>query len=112
MALAPDSYQVTSGRPLRTAIVCKAAPDDSNACCPRAIAGREPRRMGGCRGHSRPRDKRVRACIRPARSIGYLVVRGGVEPPTFRFSGLRITVQGWPGWSFSLISEPRQPVID
>lgn len=23
MALAPDSYQVTSGRPLRTAIVCK-----------------------------------------------------------------------------------------
>jgi len=25
-----------------------------------------------------------------------VVVRGGVEPPTFRFSGLRITVQDWP----------------
>jgi hypothetical protein len=28
-----------------------------------------------------------------------MVVRGVVEPPTFRFSGLRMTVQGWPCWS-------------
>ena len=35
------------------------------------------------------------------------VVRGGVEPPTFRFSGLRITVYDRPGWSVCLLSEPR-----
>ena len=35
------------------------------------------------------------------------VVRGGVEPPTFRFSGLGIHVQGWPRWSFSLLCDQR-----
>ncbi len=33
------------------------------------------------------------------------MVRGGVEPPTFRFSGLRITVQDRPQRSFRLFSE-------
>ena len=32
------------------------------------------------------------------------MVRGGVEPPTFRFSGLRITVQARPRSSFFLLS--------
>jgi hypothetical protein len=34
-----------------------------------------------------------------------VVVRGGVEPPTFRFSGLRITIQDWPRRSPCLLSE-------
>jgi hypothetical protein len=32
------------------------------------------------------------------------VVRGGVEPPTFRFSGLRVTVQDRPRRSIWLLS--------
>jgi hypothetical protein len=35
-----------------------------------------------------------------------LVVRGWIELPTFRFSGLRIIVQDWPRWSLGLLSEP------
>jgi hypothetical protein len=41
-----------------------------------------------------------------------LVVRGGVEPPTFRFSGLRITVQDWPWWSTCLLSDRRYTPMD
>jgi hypothetical protein len=40
------------------------------------------------------------------------VVRGGVEPPTFRFSGLRITVQDWPRRSTWLLSDPRYTLMD
>jgi hypothetical protein len=38
-----------------------------------------------------------------------LVVRGGVESPTFRFSGLRTIVQGWPYWSFALLGSGGGP---
>jgi hypothetical protein len=41
-----------------------------------------------------------------------VVVRGGVEPPTFRFSGLRTTVQDWPRRSICLLSGPRYTPID
>jgi hypothetical protein len=41
-----------------------------------------------------------------------VVVRGGVEPPTFRFSGLGIHVQGWPRWSCSLLCDQRYVRID
>jgi hypothetical protein len=34
-----------------------------------------------------------------------LVVRGGVEPPTFRFSGLRIAMQDGPRRSPCLLSD-------
>jgi hypothetical protein len=44
--------------------------------------------------------------------IAKLVVRGGVEPPTFRFSGLRIAVQDWPRWSPCLLSVLRCMSID
>jgi hypothetical protein len=37
-----------------------------------------------------------RELINPAFPLVRVVVRGGVEPPTFRFSGLRIPVQAWP----------------
>ena len=42
-----------------------------------------------------------------SQSASELVVRGGVEPPTFRFSGLRITVQDWPRMSLRLLSDLR-----
>jgi hypothetical protein len=41
-----------------------------------------------------------------------MVVRGGVEPPTFRFSGLRITVQDRPGRSLDLLSGLRNTPMD
>ena len=41
-----------------------------------------------------------------------VVVRGGVEPPTFRFSGLSMTVQGWPRWSPDLLGTRRWPAMD
>jgi hypothetical protein len=41
-----------------------------------------------------------------------VVVRGGVEPPTFRFSGLRITVQDRPRKSNCLLSDLRYTPID
>ena len=41
-----------------------------------------------------------------------LVVRGGVEPPTFRFSGLRIIMQDWPRKSLCLLSGMRCTLID
>jgi hypothetical protein len=41
-----------------------------------------------------------------------VVVRGRIEPPTFRFSGLRITVQDWPRWSPCLLSDPRCTPMD
>ena len=44
---------------------------------------------------------------RSAFALVRLVVRGGIEPPTFRFSGLRITVQDRPQRSTCLLSEPR-----
>jgi hypothetical protein len=40
------------------------------------------------------------------------VVRGGVEPPTFRFSGLRITVQDRPQRSVWLLSDLRYTPMD
>ena len=41
-----------------------------------------------------------------------VVVRGGVEPPTFRFSGLRITVQNRPRWSAYLLGGQWYTPID
>jgi hypothetical protein len=41
-----------------------------------------------------------------------VVVTGGVEPPTFRFSGLRITVQDRPQRSLWLLSGLRYTSID
>ena len=38
--------------------------------------------------------------------------QGGVEPPTFRFSGLRITVQGRPWQSRCLLSDMRWTPVD
>jgi hypothetical protein len=41
-----------------------------------------------------------------------VVVRGGVEPPTFRFSGLGITVQDRPQRSLWLVSDLRcTPIV-
>ena len=45
--------------------------------------------------------------VKPEISLLKVVVRGGVEPPTFRFSGLRITVQDWPWRSICLLSDLR-----
>jgi hypothetical protein len=41
-----------------------------------------------------------------------LVVRGGVEPPTFRFSGARMTVQARPRQSFAVLSGRPWSAID
>ncbi len=41
-----------------------------------------------------------------------VVVRSRIEPPTFRFSGLRITVQDWPQRSPGLLSDLRYTLID
>jgi hypothetical protein len=46
------------------------------------------------------------AGISAGQRLKKVVVRGGVEPPTFRFSGLRITVQDRPRRSLCLFSEP------
>jgi hypothetical protein len=74
-------------------------------------------------GHTRPAsvtpdfhllDRNPYVCARRC-GIGAareVVVRGGVEPPTFRFSGLRIRIQVWPCWSSCLLGARRQPVID
>jgi hypothetical protein len=40
------------------------------------------------------------------------VLRGGVEPPTFRFSGLGITMQEWPWTSPCLLSDLRCTHMD
>jgi hypothetical protein len=40
------------------------------------------------------------------------VVRSTVEPPTFRFSELRIAVQNWPYTSLSLLSGLRLPPMN
>src|SRR5262249_5592825 len=42
----------------------------------------------------------------PAPTPWVVVVRSGVEPPTFRFSGCGITVQDWPRRSLCLLSTP------
>src|SRR5689334_1234495 len=49
---------------------------------------------------------------RSAFALVRVVVRGGVEPPTFRFSGLRITVQDRPQRSACLLSRPRYTPMD
>ena len=41
-----------------------------------------------------------------------LVVRGGIEPPAFRFSGLRITVQDRPQRSLWLLSDMPYTLVD
>ena len=57
--------------------------------------------------------KRAGPTNSPRRSAwSEMVVRGGVEPPTFRFSGLRITIQDRPWKSFSLLSDLRYTPMD
>jgi hypothetical protein len=46
----------------------------------------------------------ISICHAPA---GHMVVRGGVEPPTFRFSGLRVAVQARSRRSSCLAGRPR-----
>ena len=57
--------------------------------------------------------KRAGPTNSPRRSAwSEVVVRGGIEPPTFRFSGLRITIQDRPWKSFSLLSDLRYTPMD
>ena len=64
----------------------------------------------GCRHRCRQTPRSERSAGAFACSQG--VVRGEVEPPTFRFSGLRVIVQGWPCWSSALLGARPWPVVD
>jgi hypothetical protein len=52
------------------------------------------------------------ALVRALETSPEVVVRGGVEPPTFRFSGLRIIVWGWLRRSPCLLSDLACTPID
>ena len=53
-----------------------------------------------------------RACTKIGNYASELVVRGGVEPPTFRFSGLRVTVQDRPRRSLWLLRDVGYTLMD
>ena len=76
----------------------------SPSCDPRATPDGKSRAQTGHHGQSKTRIPWASLCVFPAQNLVSLVVRGRIELPTFRFSGLGSTAQDRPRRSLWLLS--------